>query len=125
MDRGHKAISGWPALLLAPITIPLAIIAGLLENFGWVRRVKSNEFDLRPEEVAEYLRDFIEGTGGAWDWDHFEHMRLENPELEAIRKEAVMAGPPNADINKLQDCLARAESLRAQARVQALTHQPG
>ena len=109
MERGRRAISGWPAMLLAPILIPFAVVARILKDVG---PVDSNQFDLKPEEVAEYIRDLIEGTGGRWDGDQFENMRLDSPAFEAIRRDAVMAGPPSADIDKLRECLARAEALR-------------
>ena len=34
-----------------------------------------------------------------------------DPTLEAIRREACWAGPPDADLAKLRECLARAEAL--------------
>jgi hypothetical protein len=131
MRPGRKSKRNWLAILTAPIWIPLVLIVGvplalifrLLQMFGWVK--PDEPIDLRPEEVAEYLRDFIEGTGGDWAWDDFENMKLKDPELEAIRDEACSAGPPYADVDKLKECLAKAEALAAQARVQALTHQPG
>ena len=77
--------------------------------------MKSEPDDLSAWEVAGYIRDFIEGAGGNWDWDAFENMTLKDPALEAIRRQAVMAGPPNSDIAVLEQCLARAEALRASA----------
>ena len=112
----------WIPIVLI-VGVPLVLIVGLLQSLGWI---KPNEpMDLRPEEVAEYIRDFLEGASRDWAWDDFENMRLKDPALDAIRSDACAAGPPNADDEKLKECLARAEALVAQARVQALTHQPG
>ena len=61
--------------------------------------------------VAKYLRDFIEGTGGDWDWDDFESVPIADPVLEAIRHEAALAAPPNPDMEKLRNLLHQAEEL--------------
>jgi len=65
-------------------------------------------------EVAAYLRDFIEGVGGDWDWDDFECVPITNPDLDRIRREAAMAGPPGADLAKLRLLLDQAEQLSRQ-----------
>ena len=36
-------------------------------------------------EAAKYIEDFLLGRGGAWDWDDFISIRLNNPELENVR----------------------------------------
>lgn len=41
------------------------------------------------EEVANTIEGFVNGTGKQWDWDGFTSIRLDDPELEAIRKEIV------------------------------------
>ena len=121
MGRGHRAISGWPAMLLAPfifLTVvifmigiaPVALAHALLEAAGLIKR---DDVDLSPEELAKYLRDFIEGTGDDRDWDTLENMRIEDPMLDEIRRKAVLAGPPNANIAKLKQLLAEAEALGA------------
>ena len=114
MDRGDRIISGWPAIVLAilltPILIPVALVVFLLTKAGLLKPKLS---DLTANEVARYIRDFIEGTGRGWDWDDFENMTLKDPALEAIRDEACRAGPPNSDLAKLKEMLARAEALRA------------
>ena len=89
---------------------------GLLKRLGWAGPkpfLKTYGSDQRPREVAEYIRRFAEGTEGEWDWDDFENMRLDDPALEAIRHEVVMAGPPKADIQKIKACLAKVEALVA------------
>ncbi len=39
-----------------------------------------------PEEVANTIEGFVNGTGNQWAWDGFTSIRLDDPELEAIRK---------------------------------------
>jgi hypothetical protein len=41
------------------------------------------------EEVANTINGFINGTGRQWDWDGFTSIRIDDPELEAIRKRCV------------------------------------
>jgi len=64
-------IAGWKAISLAPIALPLAILIQLLP-------LKKTQ-DRTPEEVAGFLRDFAEGTGGEWDWDDFTSVPITDP----------------------------------------------
>ena len=41
------------------------------------------------EDVAKTIEEFINGTGRQWDWDGFTSIRLDDPELEAIRQRCV------------------------------------
>jgi hypothetical protein len=41
------------------------------------------------EEIARTIEAFVNGTGRQWDWDDFTSIRLDDPELEAIRKRCV------------------------------------
>ena len=41
------------------------------------------------EEVANTIEGFISGTGRQWDWDGFTSIRIDDPELELIRKKCV------------------------------------
>ena len=92
----------WIVILLLPILIPAALVVQLLPG-------KKTE-DRTAAEVAGYLRDFIAGTGGDWDWDDFESVPITDPELDRIRVEAAMAGPPGPDMAKLADLLLQAEA---------------
>jgi hypothetical protein len=67
--------------------------------------------DLTADEVAEYLRNFISGKGGKWDWDDFESVSITDPDLERIRQEAFIAGPPNPDLVRLAELARQAEAL--------------
>ena len=42
-----------------------------------------------PEEVANTIEGFVNGTGNQWAWDGFTSIRLDDPELEAIRQKMV------------------------------------
>lgn len=67
--------------------------------------------DRTPAQVAKALREFIAGTSGERDWDDFESVPITDPTLEALRREAIMAGPPDADLAKLAEILAKVEAL--------------
>jgi hypothetical protein len=41
------------------------------------------------EQVAETIEAFVNGTGRQWDWDGFTSIRIDDPELEEIRKKCV------------------------------------
>ncbi|WP_143755003.1 hypothetical protein [Caulobacter sp. BP25] len=57
-------ITGWRAVLLAPIAVPLALLASFWHGKKTV--------DRSADEVAGFLRDFLDNNGGEWDWDEFE-----------------------------------------------------
>ncbi len=50
-----------------------------------------------PDEVARYLRDFLQGTGGPWDWDDFTSIPIAHPRLEDLRQRAMVLDLPMAD----------------------------
>ena len=50
----------------------------------------SNRRDLTRQQVAKVLDDFLDGTGGKWDWDDFTSVPLADPELEAIRVKGML-----------------------------------
>ena len=101
-----RSFREWLGILLLPVLIPAAFVTQLLSD-------KKTE-DLSAAEVARYLRDFISGAGGDWDWDDFENLPVADPELNRIRMEAAMAGPPNPNMPKLAELL-----LQVEARVQS------
>ncbi len=43
------------------------------------------------EEVANAIDGFVNGTGRQWDWDGFTSIRIDDPELEAIRQRCISA----------------------------------
>lgn len=83
-------ISGLPAILLAPLAIPVfLLVVAVMRMFGW-----KDTADLTASDVETYLQDFMQGTGGAWDWDDFTSITITDPELDAIREEAMMVSLP-------------------------------
>ena len=42
-----------------------------------------------PEQVATTIEGFVNGTGNQWDWDGFTSIRIDDPELEAIRQKCI------------------------------------
>lgn len=83
-------ISGWPAILLAPLAIPVILLIKLAEGlFGLKTSV-----DLTAQDVEGYLRDFLEGIGGDWDWDDFTSIPTTNETLNGFREEAALVTLP-------------------------------
>ncbi len=83
-------ISGWPAILLAPLAIPVILLIALAERvFGLKTSV-----DLTAQDVGTYLGDFLEGTGSDWDWDDFTSIPITDPTLEGFRKQAALVRLP-------------------------------
>ncbi len=80
---------------------------------GWLSRLLSVKLsrDRSAAEVATFIREFIEGVGGDWDWGDFESVPITYPELDRIRKDAAMAGPPDPDLARLAELLRQAEAL--------------
>jgi hypothetical protein len=63
--RVMRVISTTGKAMLVIVAMPLALIAGLVSTvFGLKAKLSA-------AEVAKYLRDYIEGTGGEWDWDDY------------------------------------------------------
>jgi len=83
-------ISGWPAILLAPLVIPIIVLLQLGERLFGLKTTA----DLKPEDVENYLRDFLDGRGGAWDWDDFTSIPITDPTLDAIREQAAYVQLP-------------------------------
>lgn len=96
-------ISGWAAVLLAPLALPIALLGRVITG--------NRTRDRTPAEVAGFIRDFLDGTGGDWDWDEFESVPISDPSLDSIRRRAAMAGPPNPDVAALRLLVSEAEEL--------------
>ncbi len=77
-------ISGWGAALLAPVAIPFALALVLIQ---WLLGA-TRSADLNPTDVARYLSDFLDGSGGEWDWDDFTSLPISDLTLDRIRHEA-------------------------------------
>jgi hypothetical protein len=108
--RMMRVISAVGKALLFIVAAPLALIAGLVSTvFGLKAKLSA-------DEVAKYLRDYIEGTGGEWDWDDFTSVPIADPELDDIRRKAAEVTAPDTEEapTVLEKLLAKAERLAAQ-----------
>lgn len=57
--------------------------------------------------VAKTIRDFLDGSGGEWDWDDFISCPLRNAALERIRSKAAAVELPGGEDARLAlDALA-------------------
>lgn len=106
----QRHITGWPAVLLLPIALPVVLLVKLGEATGLLKATK----DLNAEDVEAYLRDFLEERGGDWDWDDFTSIPISDPLLDSIREEAAgVEFPLTADgYLKLTALLQQVEDLR-------------
>ena len=106
-DTRHQQwhVSGWPAVALTPLFLPVALIL-LLTDFVLGRKQGAN---LTAAGVRGYISDFLEGRDGEWDWDDFTSIALSDPELEKVRQEAEMVPLPLTEEGraKLQSLLDR------------------
>ncbi len=101
-----NAITGWAAILLAPLLVPIGFLANLLPG--------GKTIDRTPDDVIGFMSDLISGSGGPWDWDEFASVTITDPELDAIRRRAIPAGPPNPDVATLQNLITEAQVLARQ-----------
>lgn len=76
-----------------------------------------------PEEVATYIENFVNGTGGDWDWDDFVSCPITDDELDAIRSNCSQLEGDYPSCGKgwcneegLQVMLALAKNLREKSR---------
>jgi hypothetical protein len=69
------------------------------------------------EDVAKTIEEFVDGTGRQWDWDGFTSIRIDDPELEAIRKKCVALPDEFPPTNRGEYCSpAGVEKMRELAR---------
>ena len=95
-------------VLAAAVIIPIAVLLRLA-MLPFERPMKRT-----PQEVVGYLRDFIEGTGGDWDWDDFVSIQIADPRLDSIRERASKF--PDVGQGELQSLLREAEGLASLPR---------
>lgn len=94
-------------ILLIVVATPLAALAALV---SWLFGLKAK---LSASEVATYLRDFIEGNGGDYDWDDFTSVPIGDPRLEDIRSRAAAIDLPVTEegLAILRELLIEADDL--------------
>jgi hypothetical protein len=100
-------LSGWPAILLAPVAIPIILLIVLAERLFGLRTTAN----LTARDVEGYLQDFLNESGGDWDWDDFTSVPITDPTLERIREEAA-----NLDLPLTEDGLSKLRCLLEQVR---------
>lgn len=100
-------------VVAAAILIPVAIVVKLI-SMPFERPAKRTA-----EEVAQYLRAFLDDSGGEWDWDDFTSIPLADPRLESIRRRAASVELPVTEEGRrtlvalLGEAEAASESRRA------------
>jgi len=101
----RRAIAAIGKILLVLVALPVAVVVGV---FAYPKRRGA-------DEVASYLRAFINGGGDEWDWDDFTSVPIADPELDSIRRRADAVELPVTDGGALvlRDLLAEAERLAA------------
>ena len=67
------------------ILVVFAIFAGIV-LVAFVNGKFSKPEIMSPGEVAEMIERFVEGTGGAYDWDDFISVRIADPYLSAVQE---------------------------------------
>lgn len=85
-------MSGWSAVLLAPITIPVILFILFILLLHKLRVLKSTT-DLTDEDVISYLESHLAGDGGPWDWDDFTSIPITDPYLDDTRAVASALNP--------------------------------
>lgn len=101
----QNLLGSFVLILLLPFLLVGALLALILAPFARPARMSSRE-------VAQYLRDFLNGTGGEWDIDDFVSMKIADPRLESIRRRFLALDDP-ADPNALAALIAEAETIAA------------
>jgi hypothetical protein len=111
--------SPWP-LKAAAFVVLLPVLSAFM-----LLKIVMMPFD-RPisrsaDDVSRYLKDFLKGVGGPWDWDDFIHIPIADPRLENIRERATALDLPltDADTALLKALIAEAEGLAEEARSSA------
>jgi hypothetical protein len=76
-----------------------------------------------PEQVANAIEGFVNGSGNQWDWDGFTSIRIDDPELEKVRQRCIAIRdefPPDKVTDYcspagMEEMRKLAESLKARA----------
>lgn len=106
----------WPIkvmmfVLLTPVILFFIVLKIVLLPF-------ERPIQRSPDEVARYLRDFLNGTGGPWDWDDFISVPIADPRLEDLRQRASVLDLPMTDDETapLKALVAEAEMIAVDQR---------
>ena len=107
IDSGNTIGQNAYGCLATAIILPIALVVAPLAALF------SRPLNRTPEEVVRYLRDFVDGTGGDWDFDDFTSIPIADPRLESIRDRASRVQEPITEESgeKLRSLLAEAEAI--------------
>lgn len=107
IDRENSIWRNAVGVIAATVLIPIAVVVKLV-TMPFERPQKRTA-----EEVAQYIRNFLEDSGGEWDWDDFACIPLSDHRLESIRQRAASVALPISNEGRcaLLDLLAEAETL--------------
>jgi hypothetical protein len=116
MGAKQPDLAYWPGALLGCLLLPLALPVAFVVQLLSLKKTR----DRTPEEVAAQLSAFLNETEGPYDWDDFEcGGPFTHPALESIRERAMVAAPPDGDLEALHSLIAECDALAA-ARKTAL-----
>jgi hypothetical protein len=99
-------------IALIALVTPFAVIAASFSAlFGFREK-------LTAAEVVLNLRNFLDGSGGEWDWDDFVSVPIADPALDHIRRRAAAVELPASEkgYQTLRLLLIEAETLAAAAQ---------
>ena len=65
----------WIVIAIVLIVVVFIVVEILTPKFS----------KLTPEQVADYIENFLDGKGGPWDWDDFISFAINDPYLDQIR----------------------------------------
>jgi len=104
-----KFVAVLPLLVIA---IPLAALAALV---SWIFQLKRSQ---SARDVADELRDFLDGQGDACAWDDFTTLAIADPQLDQIREQALEVDLPLTEDGAatLRMLLAEAEQLASNGK---------
>lgn len=101
-------------VLLIPVILVFMVLKIVLMPF-------ERPIERSADEVACYLRDFLNGTDGPWDWDDFISIPIADPRLEDLRCRAANLDLPMArdDMAPLRALIAEVEMVTGNQRTSA------
>lgn len=113
IDPENSLLRNAAGVVAAAVLIPIAIVVKLI-SMPFERPHKRTA-----EEVARYLRGFLDDSGGEWAWDNFTSIPLADPSLESIRQRAASVELPVTEEGRrtLLALLGEAEAASESRRV--------
>jgi hypothetical protein len=103
------------------VSISAPILRGVRNSFWNAEQKERLLFLMKrtPQEVADTIEGFVNGSGNQWAWDDFTSIRLDDPALEAIRKK-IVGLPGEFPPSTLRDYCSEAGKERMRQMVQEL-----